>query len=63
MQPALPAPPLTATPQVQDIVNNVKPQLQKKLGIDFLYCQAVNYRSQVITGANNLFLILVSIQY
>ena len=56
--PPLPKPPIAATAEVQDVVNKLRDELQKKLNMTFTAAQAVNYRSQLVEGMN--YLILVS---
>ena len=56
--PIPPNPPNTATPEIQELVNKLKPQIEEKLNMDLGACQALYYYSQVVAGVN--YLILVS---
>ena len=56
--PTLPNPPNTATPEIQQMVAKLKPQLQEKLNMDLGQCQALFYYNQLVEGMN--YLILVS---
>ena len=44
--PKLPSPPLSVGDFEQGLVDEVKPQLAQKLGIEYQICQALYFRSQ-----------------
>ena len=57
--PVLPDPPLPASAEIQDLVNQVLPELQKKLSMNFSVAQALNVCSQVVAGFNYLILVIM----
>ena len=62
--PALPNPPNAATKEIQEMVTKLKPELQKKLKMDFegSQPQALFYNARHLYGGNH-YLILVSIDF
>ncbi|XP_032262041.1 cystatin-A [Phoca vitulina] len=41
-----------ATPEIQEIVNKVKPQLEEKTNESYQEFEAVEYKTQVVAGIN-----------
>ncbi|EAL69002.2 cystatin A3, partial [Dictyostelium discoideum AX4] len=44
--------PINATPEIQEITNTVKEQLEKKLGTNYSIFQAISYKKQLVNGMN-----------
>uniref|UniRef100_A0A8D0RL41 Cystatin domain-containing protein n=1 Tax=Sus scrofa TaxID=9823 RepID=A0A8D0RL41_PIG len=53
--------PRPATPEIQEIANKVKPQLEEKTKKTYEKFEAIIYRSQVVAGTN--YYIKVSVQH
>ncbi|TFK01451.1 early activation antigen CD69 [Platysternon megacephalum] len=51
---------LTATPQIQEIANKVKPQLEAKDKKPYPVFIAIKYRTQVVAGTNYLIQVSIS---
>ena len=62
-EPTLPNPPNTATAEVQQIVTSLKPQLEEKLNMDLVHCQALFYYSQLVAGMNYLILVSHNVKF
>ena len=62
--PALPNPPNAATKEIQEMVTTLKPELQKKLKMDFeeIQPQALFYNARYLCGGSH-YLILVSVDF
>ena len=62
--PALPNPPNAATKEIQEMVTTLKPELQKKLKMDFEESQpqALFYNARYLCGGSH-YLILVSVDF
>ena len=58
-RPALPNPPNTATPEIQETVNKLKSQIAEKLKLELGACQALFYNGHYLYGGTD-YLILVS---